>query len=178
MLGFTLAFMASAIGVSPTLAGTPPDSGSKVTCNYRTKSPGPAFTAKLRTIVVKPPEVFAKSGTQTVGWRFSVRRTIDEGDYPTHEVTYVSPTQKAEATTSTAAAFTTKSVSVGLPTVEDLRDVYYEIVIKMTWYRADGSVKSATSFLMSTYWAHVQGDGWKYTEGYLDNCGAVQWAAV
>jgi len=167
------------VGASTAGKAAPPDHGSVVTCNYRTNSPGPAFSAKVRRIVVTPPEMFAKSGHQTVGWRFSVRRTIDEGDVPSHKVTYRSPIQRATATTTKAAAFTTQSFGVALPTnVEDERDVVYQVVIRMFWYRSDASVQSATSYLMPDYTVHVQGHGWKYTEGDHNVCEAVQWAAV
>ena len=153
------------------------DYGSTVTCNYRTNSPGPAFTAKVRKIIVSPPEIFAKSGSQTVGWSFSVQRTIDEG-IPSHKVTYRSPTERAKATTSKAAVFPAMSVGVALPTVDSLRDVSYQVVLRMTWYRVDGRVQSTVSYLMPVYTVHVQGNGWKYTEGDHDVCEAVQWAAV
>jgi hypothetical protein len=180
MLGLILATLAVAMGVSPAMAGGAAyDYGITVKCNYRTNSPGPAYTARLKSIVVTPPEMFAKSGQQTVGWRFAVRRTIDEGDYPSHKVTYQSPIQKAKATTTNAADFQTMSVDVTLPTtVEDQRDVFYQVAVTMLRYRPDGSVKSRTTYLVPQYKLHVRGDGWKYTEAGYDNCGAVQWAAV
>ena len=48
----------------------------------------------------------------------------------------------------------------------------------MLRYRADGSVKATTSYLMPHYTARVKGNGWAYTESGFDTCGAVQWAAV
>jgi len=179
ILGLTLAALAVVVSGAPVLAGSvAPNYGSTVTCNYRTNSPGPAFNANVRKIIVTAPKVFAKSGHQTVGWRFSVWRTIDEGDHPSHKVTYRSPIQRATATTTRAAVFNTKSVGVALPNVEELRNVSYQVVIRMIWYRANGSVQSATSYLMPTYTVHVQGHGWKYTEDDHSVCEAVQWAAV
>ena len=112
-----LAGLAAVMSVSPVTARTPaPDFGSTVQCNYRTKSPGPAFTARrFRKFVVTPPQMFALSGQQKVGWRFAVRRTIDEEDFPFPEVTYQSPIQIANATTINAAAFQTMSVGVAVP---------------------------------------------------------------
>jgi hypothetical protein len=181
MLGLVMAALATMVGIGPALAGTaPPDYGSTVLCKYRTNSPGPAFTARLKRINVSPPAMLAKSGQQTVGWRFVVRRTIDEvwRDYPSHHVTYRSPIQKATATTVKAADFDSMGVDVALPTTVDPRDVYYEVVIRMTWYRPDGSVNSAISYLMPDYTVRVRGDGWAYTEGGYDTCEGAHWAAV
>lgn len=181
-LTFVVALVAviTAIGVSPTVAGTTQqDYGSSVRCKYRTNSPGPAFTARLKTIVVQPPQIFAKSGHQTVGWRFVVRRTIDGGEYSFHKVTYRSPIRTARATTWRAASFDAMRVDVALPkNYEDLRNAYYQVVLRMLWYRSDGTVKSATSYLMPQYTVRVKGDGWAYTEAGYDRCDAVQWAAV
>lgn len=180
ILGLVLAALATVVGVGPALAGTTSsDYGSTVKCNYRTSSPGPAFTAGLKRIIVAPPKMFAKSGQQTVGWRFIVRRTIDEGDYPSHHVTYRSPIQTATATTVKAADFESMRVDVALPkNIEDPRNVFYEVVIRMIWYRPDGSVKSTISYLMPDYTVRVRGDGWAYTEGGYETCEGVQWAAV
>lgn len=181
------ALIAASLGLCLTLAGasgpalagtTPPNYGSTVMCRYHTNSPGPAFTAKIRKIIVTPPEMFAKSGQQTVGWRYVVQRTIDEGAYPSHQVTYKSPIDKASATTAKAANFETMSVGVALPSVDNLRDVTYQVELKMMWYRANGSVQSTASYLMPTYSVHVKGDGWHYSEDDHDTCEAVQWAAV
>jgi hypothetical protein len=135
--------------------------------------------ARLRKITVTPPEMFAKSGQQTVGWRFVVRRTINEGDYPSHQVTYTSPIQTRTATTSEAADFDLQRVAVTLSTsVEDQRDVFYQVVLKLYWYRANGSVQSSTTYLMPDYTVRVKGPDWQYTEGGWNVCDAVQWAIV
>ena len=172
--GLILAALATTVGVGPAVAGTvPPDYGSSVTCRYRTNSPGPAYEAKLRRIVVAPPLMFSRGGQQRVGWRFVVRRTIDAfwPDYPSHHVTYRSPIQTAKATTADAADFETMDVGVALPTtVEDPFDVHYQVVIKMLWYRPDGRVKSTISHLMTEYSVRIKGKGWVSRESGYERC--------
>ncbi len=180
-LGLVLAALATIVAVGPAFGATaPPDYGSSVRCRYVTNSPGPAYEARIRRITVSPPVMFANSGPERVGWRFVVRRTIDAlwPDYPSHHVTYRSPIQTAQATTANAADFETMSVGVVLPTVEEPRYVSYQVVIRMIRYRADGSVRSTTSYLMPTYTVRIRGNGWAHTEPGDSACNGVEWAAV
>jgi len=104
------ALVAAAAMAGPAAAATPAaDYGSRVECRYHSNSPGPAYNWNLRRFKVAPPTMLAKSGTQKVGWRFVVRRSISSGPWV---VTYRSPIQKRTATTTVAADFTTKLVDV------------------------------------------------------------------
>jgi hypothetical protein len=135
----------------PVAAATPPtsDYGNTVECRYRAPGTGPAYDFLLKKFVVTPPKLFAKSSTQKVGWRFSVTRTLGWGTGPT-KVTYTSPIQKASATTSHAAAFTSQSVDVQLPNIGDTpyQSVSYTVTLKLFWYNANGTVQSKTVYQM------------------------------
>jgi hypothetical protein len=152
-----LALAASAFAVGPVAATTPaaPASayGNTVECRYRAEGSGPAFDWRLNKLGVTAPKVYAKSGTQTVGWRFVVTRSMNYSSGPWN-ITYRSPLQKRTATTSKPAAFTAMSVGVNLPDVENFVSVQYRVTLKLTWYRANGTVQSQTSYLMPymEYW--------------------------
>jgi hypothetical protein len=148
-LAAAMALAAIAIVVVPANATTPPpEYGSTLQCRYHGAGPGPAYNFRLKKFVVSPPEMKANSGTQRVGWRFVVTRSLNNGDAP-WKTTYRSLIQKASATTTEAAEFTTRSVEVALPHVDNLSDVVYQVTLKMFWYRHDGSVQTQTSFLMT-----------------------------
>ncbi len=165
--------------VGPVSAAMQPDHGGTVTCKYRTTGPVTnGWTAYIKRLIVSPPQLFANSGPQTVGWRFTVRRTIYDGT-TSHAVTYRSRIQTAKATTTTAAGFDTMSVPVTLPANHEDMEIYYEVAIRTFRYRADGSLKSSSSYLATDYIVRVKGsNGWGYTEhSYLDKCYDLQ-AAV
>jgi hypothetical protein len=158
------------IGVGPGLASDPPNYGSTVTCRYKTYE-GTAFAgqAKVRKIVVSPPRMFAKSGQQTVGWRFIVSRTYGTEAAKT---TYVSPIETAVASTTVAAAFATMSVAVSLPRVENLSWLEYRVTLRLIWYRGNGTVQSKITYPMPTYTMFYNGDP---DRGYASCWGIVLW---
>jgi len=163
------ALMAVAAVAGPAAAATTPpmsDYGNTVECRYRAGGHGPAYDFKLKRLVVTAPVVYAQKPTQTVGWRFVVTRAEWWGTDP-WKVTYRSPIQKGTATTTKAAAFTTKTVDVQLPNVENTRALYYHVTLKLFWYRADGSVQSKTSYLMP--WMKWIQNGHYYSD-YDDVC--------
>ncbi len=170
------------LAAAPLAAATAaPDYGAVVNCRYHTKADTNwAFTTPLRRIAVSPPQVFATRGQQTVGWRFSVSRLINEGDNPEWTVTYTSAIQKRSATTTRAADFTTKRVGVTLPkNVENRRHITYTVTLDMLWYRANGNVRSETSYLMPNYFQILNGELWDKTAwGGGDYCPGVAWAAI
>lgn len=138
--------------VAPTVSATPlPDYGSTANCKYKiTESGKYGWTeALLKKLAVKPPTIYAKHGTQRVGWQFIVQRSLDRERGP-WTVTYRSHIQKANATTSSAAAFQTMRVEVSVPAVEYPEDVYYTVALKLFWYKADGSIQSKVDHPMST----------------------------
>ena len=133
-----IATVASFVLVGPAAAGTPPaDYGSSVQCRYRAGGSGPAYEWKLKRIVVAPPVLYANNGTQKVGWRFVVRRSLN-GENGPWKVTYRSPIQKRTATATQAAQFDTQRVDVAIPEVENVRGVHYHVSLKMLWYRSGG----------------------------------------
>lgn len=144
-------FAGSTILAGPVTAATPPtsDYSNTVNCYYKAPGNGPAFNFKLKSFTVTAPKVYAKSGTQKVGWRFSVTRTMNWGGGPS-KVTYTSPVSKASATSSKAAAFDSKSVDVQLPNIGDTpyQSVSYTVTLKLFWYAPNGSVQSKTTYLM------------------------------
>jgi hypothetical protein len=152
-----------------------PDHGSTVRCRYHTNAdPNWSFTAQFRRIVVTPPRMLSKSGgRQTVGWQFAVSRLIDEGTSSVSTTTYTSKIQKAVATTTRAAAFDNMRVGVTVPTGDwSKSQVQYRILVTLFWYRANGSVQSTASYLISSsYTYYVNGtwwdDSWNYCPGVV-----------
>ena len=59
---------------------------------------------------------------------------------------------------SHAAAFTTKSVEVAIPNVENVAAVEYHVTLKLYWYKANGTVQSQTSYLMPYIISHTRFD--------------------
>jgi hypothetical protein len=177
---FALALVALLVLAAAPVAASvpPPDSdGAVVKCRYHTKADTNwAFETPLRRIVVTPPEMFAMSSHQTVGWRFVVKRLIAEGDNPSWTVTYMSPTQKRLATSSQTAEFETMRVDVAVPKdVGDRRNVSYTVALKKIWYRADGGVQSKTSYPMRDYPQYLNGELW---DSGFDHCPGLVWAAI
>jgi hypothetical protein len=140
------------------------DYGARVKCRYVITEPSSEIgwtEARLAKLVVSPPNVLAQSGTQTVGWRFIVKRSLswDEGPW---KITYRSPIQRASATTSSAAAFSKMKVDVTVPNVENQSHVYYEVILKVFWYGADGSVQSTAQHEFDQYAQVVGHTQWDY----------------
>jgi hypothetical protein len=144
----TAALFAGPISVSATPA---PDYGAVAKCHYKITASGKfGWTqALLKTIAVTPPTIYAESGTQQVGWRYVVRRSLHRDSGP-WKVTYRSPIQKESATTSSAAAFHTMRVQVSVPEVEYQDDVHYTVSLTLFWYNADGSAQSKVGHPMSS----------------------------
>lgn len=151
-----VALVLASLVAGPAAAATPPtsDYGNTATCKYQAPGNGPALEWRITKIVVTPPVLHAKSGTQKVGWRFVVTRSKSSGADP-WKVTYRSPIQQASATTSHAAPFTTKSVEVAIPNVESVAAVEYHVTLKLYWYKANGTVESQTSYLMPYVISHT-----------------------
>ena len=156
-----LALLAAAVLVpAPLLAAPLPNYGSTVNCRYSVTQSGKyGWTeALLKRIAVQSPAVYAKSGTQLVGWQFVVRRSLDRTNTP-WVVTYRSHIQKRLATTSTPAAFDAMRVDVNVPTdVEWQAFVWYKVTLRVFWYDSDGSVASKDSSLFADYSMHVNGE--------------------
>jgi hypothetical protein len=155
--------VATALIAGPVAAYTPPtsDYGNTVECRYKTRDQGPSFDWRLKSLVVTPPVLFANKPHQQVGWRFVVTRSMNYGGDP-WQVTYTSPIQKRPATPTTAADFDTQRVGVTIPQVENVVSVQYHVTLKLYRYRANGTVKSQTSYLMPYMIEHDRyGENWE-----------------
>ena len=169
-----------AVAAAPTTGTvTPPDRGSTVRCKYHTNADlNWSFTAQLRRIVVTPPRMLSKSGgRQTVGWQFAVSRLIDQGSSSVSTTTYTSKVQKAVATTTRVAAFDNMRVGVIVPTGDwSKSQVQYRILVTLFWYRANGTVQSTVSYLISSsYNYYVNGQWWDNSWNYCPGV-VKQWA--
>ena len=166
-LAVALVMSAATLFIAAPLSATaaPNNYGSTVTCRYQvTQGDANNWTeALLKRLVVKPPTIYAKHGTQQVAWQFIVRRSLDRWNTP-WVVTYRSNIQKRQATTSTPADFDTMRVNVNVPTdVEDQQHVWYKLTLRIFWYASDGSVGSSASSKFTDYTMHVDGE-----DGYSD----------
>jgi hypothetical protein len=164
-LALLFAMLGAALIAVPAAAATPPtsDYGNTADCRYKAPGNGPAFDFRLKNIVVTPPVLYGTKATpQTVGWRFIVTRSMNQESGPWTE-TYRSPIQKRTATTTTAADFSTMSVGVTVPNVENVGWVHYHVTLKLLRYRSDGSLKSKATYLMPYYKWTENGQ-----EGYWD----------
>ncbi len=91
----------------------------------------------LRRIAVKAPVVFARSGSQTIGWRTRIQaRLLGAGDWTT---VIARPVQKASATTGSAASFTAQTIGDGSAGYWlDLEGDEFRALVDIIWYR-DGT---------------------------------------
>ena len=124
------------------------DTGSKagVTCNYK--------VSLLKHLDVRPPRMRAASGTQAVGWRFSVLRTrYPESGIPTTKKTYTSPWQTAWATMTKNARFSTMGVKVIVPRDGRSFDTYYEyaVNVEMVWMQSSGTITGTSTHRVDNY---------------------------
>ncbi len=161
-------------GVAAPVSATPaPDYGSTARCRYDIVNDGPfGWTeADLRRIRVTPPEMYAQSGTQTVGWGFLVRRSMNRDNGP-WRVVRRSRIQMASATTTSPADFSLMRMGVTVPDIDEPEFVHYYVVLKMFWFNGDGSIASKVSHPMSDIELNVEGtahypDGAPYCPGRL-----------
>jgi hypothetical protein len=138
-------------------------------CIYKTLIEEPSGDSELTTywegrlkwVAVRPPKVRAILGRQTVGWRFIVQRarpgtpTVDSAAWKT---TYRSPIQKARATDEQPAAFTSMGVAIRVPESSRTENNHiYRVIVKMFWFRSDGSVQGSARHLVSWYGLVIRG---------------------
>jgi hypothetical protein len=127
-------------------------------CTYRTTFEGSgSHWWRLRRIDVRPPRVFAISGSQKVGWRFVVQRSKDQGPW---QVAYRSQVQKATASVNSRAAFESMGSRVSVPPPSSQFDNhhFFRVVVKMIWYRADGSQQGSARHLVDFYREQLDGE--------------------
>jgi hypothetical protein len=125
-------------------------------CRYQQVSPSPGghgYEAKLRRLYVQPPRVRAIAGVQTVGWGFVVQRTQygPSGPGP-WSTTYQSPIQRMSTNTTHDAPFTQKSINVVVPSAGyDDGNYGYRVMLKISWYRANGSTQGTATHRVKFY---------------------------
>ena len=114
---------------------------------------------RLSRIDVRPPLVKAISTRQRVGWRFIVQRSEDHGPWQT---TYRSPIQRATAYSSTAAEFSAMGIKVIVPppSSQFSNRHHYRVIVRMVWYRKDGSQRGSARHLVDFYREKVDGEVW------------------
>src|SRR3954463_3196460 len=101
LIGLVVTAAALVAPLATVSAAPAADYGASVKCRYVVTEPSSELgwtEARLSRIVVNPPTVYAKQGTQKVGWRFSVKRSLN-WDLGPWKVTYRSPVERASATT-------------------------------------------------------------------------------
>ena len=146
------------------------DYGAIANCRYKVTQAGTfGWTeALLKRIVVRPPTLPPMTTMASVGWRFLVLRSLDRGNTP-YVVTYKSPIQRA----ATSAGFTSMRVNVNVPAdVEDPSHVWYQVRLRMLWYKADGSLFTSSWYTMGDM--HVIVDGEDLIDTYCPGL-AQQW---
>jgi hypothetical protein len=89
------------------------------------------------------------STSQVVGWRFIVQRSQDGGPW---QRTFRSPIQKALAHQDANASFTRMWVKVNVPpdglSDEFITSYSYRVIVRMIWYRADGTQQGSARHLV------------------------------
>lgn len=127
-------------------------------CGYVTTfQDGGAHWWRLARIDVRAPRVRAISGLQRVGWRFIVQRSQDHGPW---QVTYRSAIQIATASTTTRAAFSPMGVKVVVPppSGQFSNRHHYRVIVKMLWYRANGTQQGTARHLVDFYREQLDGE--------------------
>jgi len=136
-----LAAGALAIGASPVAAGVVNTSGSpgNYTVTDTNSNPGAhCFYPKaslqsndLSKIKIPAPKLYGRSGTQWVGWQYSIQHGTTAGSDPAAWTTYYkSPVMKLQATVSTPAAFTTQTWIAG-----NHINRWWRVKLLMFWYK-------------------------------------------
>lgn len=117
------------------------------TCKYRFATD----SYVLKRITVAPPRVRAISGSQQVGWKFTVqRRFAFEGTTTSWYETYSSTVQTATTDSAHDATFTSKTVSVlGAGATDGMFS--YRVLIRMLWYRAGGGTQGTAVHKVDWY---------------------------
>jgi hypothetical protein len=128
------------------------DSQGDVVCSY-------GDTGYLEAIsIAAPPQIYARNKTngvdqQQVGWRFVVKSRLSGPGNP-FTTLYTSTVVKLTATDATAAAFLPRKVAMAFPDASA-----FKVIVKMFWYRNDGSVAG---------WAKTRIDNYTSHHGVLD----------
>ncbi len=152
------AFLALVMGAAPVLGHAVHTSGSpgNYTVTDTETSPGaeciyPGVNQSnndLAKIKIHAPLMYAKSGTQWVGWQFSVQHGTMAGSDAAWTTYYKSPVMKSTATTSQAGAFTTQKWIAG-----NHINRFWRIKLLMFWYKPGSKtqISGQVNWLMDWY---------------------------
>jgi hypothetical protein len=148
-------------------------------CVYRTITerdsdyePGMIYwEGRLARLEVKPPVM--RSGrpyAQKVSWRFIVQRSKDGG---TWKPVYRSPLQVRTVKPDRDARFLPMAVGITVPRASRHENHHqYRVLIKMAWYRPDGTVEGSARHQLSWYGLILRG---QLVRTWIPNCDA--WSA-
>lgn len=102
----------------------------------------------LSKIKIHAPTMYAKSGTQWVGWQYSIQHGDAPGSNAAWITYYKSPTMKATATTIHAASFSTQTWTPN----KDLNR-FWRVKLLMFWYKAGSKtqISGQVNWIMDYY---------------------------
>ena len=102
----------------------------------------------LSKIKIRAPLMYAKSGTQWVGWQYSVQHGTMAGSDAAWTTYYKSPVMKDQATVSQAASFTTQTWIAG-----NHINRFWRIKLLMFWYTSSSktNITGQVNWLVDWY---------------------------
>ena len=102
----------------------------------------------LSKIKIHAPLMYAKSGTQWVGWQYSIQHGTMAGSDAAWTTYYKSPAMKATATTNHAAAFSTQSWTAG-----NHINRFWRVKLLMFWYKSGSktTISGQVNWLVGYY---------------------------
>ncbi len=139
-------------------------------CTWTERDGSYFWEGDLTHIDVRPPRMRAVSGTQEVGWRFTVQRQAWYASPGLWKNTYTSPIQWRMTDTSHDAAFAWMGVSVNVPTSNPDKQPHYlyRVRVRMLWRNGAGDVTGTAvhevdwyrKVEMGTYNEDYECNGW------------------
>jgi len=102
----------------------------------------------LSKIKIHSPVMYAKSGTQWVGWQYSIQHGDAPGSNAAWITYYKSPVMKGQATTTQAASFSTQTWIAG-----NHINRFWRVKLLMFWYKAGSktSISGQVNWIMDYY---------------------------
>jgi hypothetical protein len=102
----------------------------------------------LSKIKIRAPLMYAKSGTQWVGWQYSVQHGTMAGSDAAWTTYYKSPVMKDQATVNQSASFTTQTWIAG-----NHINRFWRIKLLMFWYTSNSktSITGQVNWLVDWY---------------------------
>jgi hypothetical protein len=154
-----LTFVLAAAGPADAFSG-PGGFGSRVRCYNRTIAGSPTgqyWEWGLRRLYVTAPLFAALDEGQGVGWRFIVQRKVGDGAW---SVRYRSPIAKGNASADGTVDLSPMDVGVTVP--PDAFNAFYRVVVKVYWFRPNGSTQTTAKQGLNEYRVWIDGQfRWK-----------------